>query len=108
MALQGRAKDRSKSGKAYPQGLYTALKTANHFKTNFFPHEKKIITHLFSFSHPNYFFFLFFGCWVGQPAQAKDIAKNISRNVPPNAQKRGKLFVYLGTTYSPPFSGKSS
>ncbi len=69
--------------------------------------KRKLLPSLFFFPF-QLFFFLFFGCWVGQPAQAKDIAKNISRNVAPNAQKRGKLFVYLGTTYSPPFSGKSS
>jgi hypothetical protein len=68
--LQGRAKHRSKSDKAYSQGLCTALKTADHFKTNFFPHEKKIITHLFSFFHLNYFFsFLWMLGWPTSSTQ---------------------------------------
>jgi hypothetical protein len=69
--------------------------------------KRKLLPISFLFPTPP-IFFLFFGCWVGQPAQARISQKNIARNVPPNAPKRGKLFDYLGTTYSPPFSGKSS
>jgi hypothetical protein len=70
MALPGRAKHRSKSGKAYPQGLYTALKTANHLKTNFFSHEKKIITISFLFPIPAFFFpFLWMLGWPTSSSQ---------------------------------------
>jgi len=108
MALQGRAKHSSKSGKAYPQGLYTALKTANHLKTNFFPHEKKIITHLFFFFPSQLFFFPFLWMLGWPTSSSQGYRKKYLQHVTRNARKRGKLFVYLGTTYSPPFSGKSS
>jgi hypothetical protein len=83
----------SKSGKAYPQGLYTALKTANHFKTNFFPHEKKIITHLFSFSHPSYFFF--FSLDAGLANQLKPrILQKISPGMCPVMHKKGANYLF--------------
>jgi hypothetical protein len=59
-----------------------------------FPMKRKLLSISFLFPTPNNYF-LFFGCWVGQLAQAKDITKNISRNMaPPPMHEKGANYFF--------------